>query len=56
MIAPNISSTTYERLRRSSSGLGVARVNGAVCASGWPSCSTAVLSSGGDQELVEAAT
>jgi hypothetical protein len=44
MIAPNTSSTRYERLRRSSSGLGVARVDGAVCASGLLSCSTAVLS------------
>ena len=41
MIAPNRSSTTYERLRRSSAGLGVARVDGAVRASAWPSGSTA---------------
>jgi hypothetical protein len=34
MIAPNASSTTYDRLRRSSAGLGVAPVDGAVCASG----------------------
>jgi hypothetical protein len=40
MIAPNTSSATYDRLRRSSAGLGVAPVDGAVCASGLPSSST----------------